>query len=211
MSEALRSLGSIVAALSALACTTGEGTGWVSTERLFVEECWNGKFNLAPDFFGAIPFEEEQLFIRVQRGDNTEDTSDGLIVLVNELRSVRSTLIDQDIAVGLPVGVSPPGVPLTLKEPVLVSLSLYLNDTCPGRNSNVYSISGSVRFSSLFSGDLNESDAADRLSEGKFENVVFADPRRAAPDGSYAPGLTSSISGYFKFFFQRGQPAQPFL
>lgn len=203
--------GAFGAALLALGCNTGEGSGSVTSERVYIEDCWNGPLDLDPDFFAAVPFEEEVMFIRIQRGDDIEGVSDGLMVLVNDVQGIRRNQIGTPIPVGLPPGVSPPGVPLVLNpDPPKVSLTLYLHDSCEARTADLYSISGTITFSSLFSGDLNEGDGADRLTEATFR-ADFADPRKAEPDGSYAEGLVSTVEGRFRFFFQRGQPAQPFL
>ena len=58
----------VLGALS-LGCSVGEGEGWVRSERLYVEDCVNGRFDLGPDFFGANSFRGDALQIRVQRGE----------------------------------------------------------------------------------------------------------------------------------------------
>lgn len=194
----------------ATGCTVGDGSGSVKTSRLYLKECWNGAFDLQPDFFAANPYRGESLQIRVQRGDNNQEASDGLTVLVNDLKTVRSTaMLGKPIPVGLPTGVAPPGQPLTGRPEPLVSLSLYLHQTCHEQNSATYSVSGEITFHSLFSGDPNEEDSDARLTDASFD-VQFADPRDLvdAPD----PALVTSddVTGNFRFFFQRGQPAQPF-
>ena len=102
-------------------CTVGDGSGTVQTTRLYLKECWNGPFDLQPDFFGANPYRQESLLIRIQRGDNNQESSDGLSVIVNDLAAVE---LDTPIPVGLPPGVAPPGQPLTGAEAPLVSISL---------------------------------------------------------------------------------------
>jgi hypothetical protein len=199
-------------ALLPLACTVGQGEGDVTSDHLYINGCWNGAFDLSPDFFGANPDNEQSLMIRVQRGDNIEDVSDGLDVLVNDLQTVRMQL-NTDVPVGMPPGVSPPGVPIVFNpDPPKVSLSLYLHNTCHQQNGTIYSVSGTIRFSSLFSGDLNEGSSENRLTDATFTNVSFADPRElaTAADDTAKAALTSSVSGKFRFFFQRGQPSQPF-
>jgi hypothetical protein len=196
----------LLCALGALSCTTGEGEGAVKSEQLYIEDCWNGPFDLDPSFFAAEPA-AESLIIRVQRGDNMEEVSDGLMVLINDLEEVRAAGGSQEV--GMPAGVSPPGVPITYNaNPPKVSLALYLNDTCHSQNATVYSIGGSIEFSSLFSGDPNEDDAEDRLTDASFE-ATFADPRDTA-GGAGDGSSTSVVTGWFRFYFQRGQPAQPF-
>ncbi len=190
-------------------CSTGEGQGWVRSDKLYVEDCWNGKFDLQPTFFGDNPYMNTQQ-IRVQRGDNLEEVSDGVTALVNDVDGIRSSELNTGIKVGLPPGVSPPGVPIKYNpNPPKVSLALYLHDTCHAQNGTLYSVAGTITFSSLFSGDPNESNADDRLTEAHFE-ASFVDPRDLQSDGTYDPAKESTVKGYFRFFFQRGQPAQPF-
>jgi hypothetical protein len=200
----------IAAASCALAlgtgCTVGDGSGSVTSDRLYVSGCWNGPFNLQPDFFAANPYREEALMIRVQRGDNPTEASDGLTVIVNDLKAVP---LNTAIPVGLPNGVAPPGQPLTGAENPLVTLSLYLHQTCHEQNSATYSVSGDITFKSIFSGNPNEEDSEKRLTEAEFK-VKFADPRElvTAPDPDAV--TSEDVSGWFRFYFQRGQPAQPF-
>lgn len=204
-----RALSAALVSSFALGCTVGEGDGWVRSERLYVEDCWNGPFDLGPDFFAANPYREESLLIRLQRGDNIEEQSDGVTVLVNDIQGLRGTL-GQPVPVGLPVGVSPPGIPVQqVDDPPKVSLSVYLHNSCHVQNAVVYSIAGQITFQSLFSGDPNEESAEDRLTEAVFE-ATFADPRMIAGVENPDPKYTSVVSGYFRFYFQRGQPAQPF-
>ncbi|HLV19500.1 MAG TPA: hypothetical protein VKZ49_01410 [Polyangiaceae bacterium] len=200
--------------ISAAACSTGEGQGEVTSERLYVDRCWNGEFDLDPDFFGANPFTPArgatELMIRVQRGDNIEEVSDGLFVLVKDVEAIRADLLGSALPIGLPPGVSPPGVPDPLVlDPPLVSMSLYLNRTCHAVNATLYAIEGTITFSSLFSGDRNEQDADDRLTEASFQ-ATFADPRQLTADGAVPADQGSLVEGWFRFYFQRGQPAQPF-
>jgi hypothetical protein len=205
-----RSLALLIAGLPA-ACTVGEGEGWVRSDHLAVEGCWNGGFDLGPDFFAANPDKGQSLTIRVQRGDNAEDASDGLSVLVNNLEDVRAK-VGQPLKLGIPIGVAPSGVPIMEQtDPAEINLALYLHNTCHLLNSTVYSVSGTITFSSLFSGDPNESSSKDRLTEATFTASV-ADPRQlVGADAATAQAATSTVNGYFRFFFQRGQPAQPFV
>jgi hypothetical protein len=187
-------------------CTVGEGEGEVTSTRLYVKGCWNGPFDLGPDFFAANPYREEALMIRVQRGDNNQEASDGLTVIVNDLKAVP---LDTEIPVGLPNGVSPPGQPVTGKPNPLVSLSLYLHQTCHEQNSATYSVSGNIVFKSIFSGNLAEEDSEKRLTDAEF-HVKFADPRELVDADDPDKVTSDMVDGNFRFYFQRGQPAQPF-
>jgi hypothetical protein len=206
----LGALAVVVAAAAAnLGCSVGEGEGWVRSDRLYIEDCVNGKFDLGPDFFGANSFRGDALVIRVQRGDDIEELSDGLTIVVNDLPTQRAR-VGQAIAVGMPVGVSPPGVPVVYNaNPPPVSLALYLHESCHVELGTVYSIDGTITFKSLFSGDPNEEKSEDRLTDATFD-ATFADPRQLVGPGADDPDLKSRVTGHFRFFFQRGQPAQPF-
>jgi hypothetical protein len=206
-------IGALLLCGSALACSTGEGKGDVNSARLFIEGCWNGSFNLAPTFFAAQPHLSESLMIRVQRGDDIEEVSDGLLVIVEDLANIRQNHLGQALPVGLPVGVTPPGHPVVpTSDPPKVSLALYLQESCHLQNASVYSVSGTITFDSLFSGDPNEDNAEDRLTHAVF-NARFTDPRKATPGSSplqFPDEVVSDVTGWFDFYFQRGQPAQRF-
>lgn len=196
-------------ALLAFGCAVGEGEGAVTSEELVVKDCYTGPFDLHPDFFAANPDQRETLLIRVQRGDNIQEQSDGLSVLVTDLPTLRGQL-ETPIEVGLPPGVRPPGVPVVFNpNPPKVSLALYLHNTCHAQTGTLYALSGQITFHALFSGDRNEESAEDRLTDAEF-TAVFADPRELGSDGLVPAESQSTVSGYFRFYFQRGQPAQPF-
>lgn len=191
-------------------CTVGEGKGEVTSERLVVKNCWAGAFDLDPDFFAANAFSRDQLAIRVQRGENSQEVSDGLEVSIRDLQGIRNGSLVDAVEVGLPPGVSPPGSDWpVLANPPTVSLALYLHDTCHAQNGALYAVRGTITFKKLFSGDPNETNGDDRLTEASFD-AFFADPRDAAVDGTFDDAALSQVVGWFKFYFQRGQPAQAF-
>ena len=172
------SLALVIASIALRACSTGEGQGAVRSDRLFVKNCWDGPFDLQPDFFATIPFANTQQ-IRVQRGDRSIEVSDGVILLVNDVAKIRTSQLGVPISLGLPVGVKPPGFPPRVEiDPPQVSLSLFLYATCHLQNGALNSVSGSITFTHLFSGDRNENNAEERLTEGHFEALV-TDPREA--------------------------------
>ncbi len=73
------------------------------------------------------------------------------------------------------------------------------------------SIRGStITFTSLFDGNPDEPNASERLSAATFD-FYLADPREMCSGGlGPPPPCRGHLQGYFKFYFQRGQPAQPF-
>lgn len=212
-------LPSVLVGVALTGCTIGEGAGSIRSDRLYLEDCWVGPFDLQPTFFGANPF-RDQMMIRIQRGEKDVEVSDGVLLVVDGVSEIRSGQLGQDLPLGLPVGVSPPGLAkVTETNPAPVSLSLYLYETCNQQNGALYSVGGTINFASLFSGDPNETDANDRLTEATFQATVV-NPRdfigqSAAPDGGppvaeYPPEKTSQLEGSFRFFFERGPPAQAF-
>ena len=67
-----------------------------------------------------------------------------------------------------------------------------------------------ITFGSLFDGDPDEVSAVDRLNQGTF-SVYLGDPRDACPGGlGPPPRCRGFLQGSFKFYFERGRPAQPF-
>ena len=90
-------------------------------------------------------------------------------------------------------------------------VALYLLQSCHNQNTVLYGVSGTVTFEELFSGDPNEDTGTDKLTEARFD-VEVGDPReapRTGEDAGVIPRL-SRVEGNFRFFFERGQPAQPF-
>jgi hypothetical protein len=199
-----------------LACSVGQGEGYVHSDQLFADGCYLGPFDLNPDFFGANPY-AQTLTIRLQRGEEEVSVSDGLTLLVNDVNDARMHLLEP-LPIGFPKGVSPVGFPLpTVPNPPAASLSLYLNASCRGQNSVLTAYEGSVTFRKLFSGDPNEENSDDRVTDGTLVASVVdardAVPRDASDGGvsyQFPPDRVSVISAAFNFVFHRGTPAQPF-
>lgn len=206
----------LLGALCLCACEVGEGEGSVSSEHLYVEGCWEGPFDLRPTFFAANPF-QETMTIRVQHGQQFEEEADGVLILINDVPAVREQLIGEPIQLGLPPSVRAPGFPIIPGPTPLVAMSMYLHSTCHEQNAALYAVGGWIRFDSLFNGNLNEGNAERRLTEAQFE-AIMADPRdgilgrdeMGADTITYPVGMTSLVTGTFRFFFNRGTPAQPF-
>lgn len=207
----------LAAVVAGLGCSVGQGVGSVHSDDLYVDECYEGPFDLRPTFFAANPF-EDTLTIRVQRGDLDILVSDGFTMLVYNVSAVRRSALDTELPLGLPVGVSPLGFPLPeAPNPPAATLTLYLNNSCRSQNSALSAVRGGVTFSKLFSGNPNEENSDDRITSGTFHATVV-DPRRAVSDTdangnptyTYPDEWTSEVVGDFNFVFHRGTPAQPF-
>lgn len=166
----------------------GQATGVVNSPDCDLE---NEPYTLDPNFFAADPVEAgDRLEIRVQRGGDFEDKSDGLALLVTGTTEIAATLLGVDQPLGA--------------ADSRVVLSLYLNKTCRvDRNSqpvNYIADSGTIRFTSIYTPDAsdNETEIA-----AEFDDVVLTDD--ATPDERNA-----TLSGYFRFLYNRGRPAQRF-
>lgn len=189
------------------ACSVGEGQGFVRSERIQARACWDGPLDLRPNFFAANPF-QDTLNIRIQRGEESIGMSDGVSLLVHDAGWVRSQL-GRRLTLGLPGGVWPLG---SAEAPdgsqPAASMSLYLNGSCRNEGVTLYAVGGFVQFEELFSGDPNEPRADRRITEGSFE----ARMRDLSPPDPTGAGETveSTVSGWFRFVFHRGTPAQPF-
>jgi len=196
-------------------CALGEGSGEVVSDRLRVDSCWDGTYDLNPDFFAGVPY-RDAFQIRIQRGGDLQEMSDGLSILIDDVHWVRGddgrpSLLGVPLEVGLPPEVTPPGVPVQSDaDPPLVHMALYLHNTCHEQLSTLYAVRGVITFERLFNGDPNESNADERLSSGVFD-VVVVDPRKQPPGGGpIAEEHLSHVTGWFRFYFERGQPGQPF-
>ncbi len=281
-----RSLLAVIALLTVTGCSVGQGTGDVHSKGLFARDCWGAApaagatqatgacYSLQPDFFAADPTDYNTLTIRVQRGSDTTEVSDGLLVSIDDIAAIRAAIsaagtgdagagdagasdagawglstggvtepatCDGDTSsqpgenfptscdkmppppgvatfrVDLPAGVHPPGSPTVpppdiVAAPPIVHMALYLEYTCHNQNITLYGLDGWIAFTALFDGNPDETSADQKLTDATF-SVEFGDPRDA-PFGAYAgdvpPGLRSRVCGNFRFYFERGQPAQPF-
>lgn len=195
--------------LALSSCSVGGGSGSVTSDWLVAPDCFEGPFDLRPTFFAAVPY-RNTLDIRIQHGPEIQEFSDGLKVLVTDIERVRQNF-GVPLRVGLPPGVTPPGVPLQSDpDPPFVHVALYLYESCYEQNIALYGIGGHITFTSIFNGDPTETRESELLNEASFE-IQLADPREQPPGGGPIPAeRISTIRGHFRFFFERGQPAQPF-
>ena len=125
-------------------CTVGSGTGSVSGD-LFVPDCWAGSYDLKPDFFGATPNpNDDTLFIRIQRGSDYINFSDGVSILVTHVTEVASAIKSsgpQTLSISLPPSVVPPGVPITpTANPATAQFALYMQGSCRPETPGLYAM-----------------------------------------------------------------------
>lgn len=212
----------VAAALGPLAgCSLGQGEGVVRSESLYAADCWlHNSYDLQPDFFAAVPY-RQTLQIRVQRGSDLQEVSDGFAVQVDDVDLIRSQL-GKPVCLSLPAGVVAPGSLPIRPDPLVdavcggqypVHAALYLQSSCHNQNTVLYAISGTIVFDALFSGDPNEDQGAEKYTSARFEEVVIGDPHDAPPSASadqIPDDKRSKLTGNFSFYFERGQPGQPF-
>ncbi len=203
-------------AASLTGCSLGTGEGELTSEALLAKDCWEAGFSLDPDFFAALP-SLDSVSLRLQRGSDIQEVADGALFVVSELERVRTEWLGVPLPVRLPAGVVPPGsVPAPCdadcQTTPRVSFALYLHRSCHNQNVVLYAVDGTITFDALFSGDPAEQLAADKLTSAAFDLTV-ADPRDVPLGGmpsDIPPEVTSRVSGWFEFYFERGEPAQPF-
>jgi hypothetical protein len=203
-----------LASLVSMGCSLGQGEGEVKSNALVAKDCWFDAYDLRPDFFAAVPY-RETLQLRVQRGTDLQEVSDGLAVFVEDVERIRKDLLDVPLDVTLSPGVLPPGATFPSPPPEdqpAMHMALYLQRSCHNQNIILYAVGGTITFRSLFSGDPNEAEAAEKYTDAEFD-VWMGDPRDA-PVGAKAneipKDLQSRVTGFFRFYFERGQPGQPF-
>jgi hypothetical protein len=205
---------SLLGGLSSACSSLGQGEGEVQSNALFARDCWFESYDLTPDFFAAVPY-RETLQMRVQRGTDLQEVSDGLSVFVEDVNRIRDTLLEQPLEVSLSPGVWPPAntpPPPPPENQPAVQLALYLHRSCHNQNIVLYAVSGTVTFHSLFSADPNEKDAAEKYTDAEFD-VRMGDPRDTPvgrPANEVPKETQSHVTGFFRFYFERGQPGQPF-
>jgi hypothetical protein len=140
----------VLAAVLAPACSLGSGSG-SCTGTLDVPLCFAGPFDLHPDFFAAVPSDNDAMFIRIQHGGDAPTFSDGLLILIDDAGEVRGdpasdgtlrpSLLGQPLVVALPSSVTTPGVPVTPKGlQSIVHANLYLDSTCRTQNNALYAL-----------------------------------------------------------------------
>ena len=171
-----------------MGCSVGVGEGSVAGVVSAPECDLNGEaYDLDPSFFSAA-LVEETLEIRIQRGSDLERFSDGIVIVVFDTNELYATSL---------------GVPIQLGEGAPVRMSFYLHGTCPLDRDDVpvsYDArSGSITFRSTYAPDSDD----DVEIAGRFDNVELTD--LSDPGARYA-----IMSGEFRFFYNRGRPAQRF-
>lgn len=120
------------------ACTSPEGEG-TTFGALDSPPCWQGPFDLAPDFFGTIAYRSSVLY-RVQQSSDNESFSDGFTMAVEDIEKVKSQL-DVPLIVTLPPEVTAPGIPIVPEaDPGNVHLSLYLLKTCKTQTVTLHAV-----------------------------------------------------------------------
>ncbi len=101
-------------------------------------------------------------------------------------------------------------------EPVggtpLVHMALYLQQSCHNQNIVLYAVKGTIMFRTLFSADPNEAVATEKYTDAIFD-VQMGDLQEVpagAPADEVPEDRQTRLRGCFRFYFERGQPGQPF-
>lgn len=192
MAVSSRRLGALaLCALLAFGCAKGSGEG-SAVGRVWAPDCGLGGelYELDPSFFAMQPSTSVEIIdIVVQRGSDLKPYSDYISIFIREPEVVKETMLGVDIELG---GLDAP-----------VEMTLALNATCPGvaRIPVVYAaVSGTIRFDSLFVPWL---DNETKETSAVFAGVELVDHQD--PEERHA-----TMSGDFRFLFERGMPPQLF-
>jgi hypothetical protein len=172
-------------------CSVGVGEGSLEAT-VWAPECGleGEQKSINPTFFAADPV-EEVLEIRVQKGSDFEDVSDGVAISVLDVEQLKQNHLGEPIE----LGTGPDS---------LATLSFYLNETCDVRFDrppvNYVAHSGTITFSAIYAPQVAEDEVQ---IEGSFSGVEVHDG--ADPDERHAV-----VEGEFDFLFNRGRPVQRF-
>lgn len=205
-------------------CAVGSGTGEVKG-KLYVQECTQdlSTYDMQADFFGANAY-HNQLIISIQHGGGTSEYTDTLTIAVQDLDRVEADIEAGKATYDLAQFERPPGSPVSLPPP-LVRVSLDLRGSCGQQHLNpvgdptqvaLEATGGTLTFTAILHGDIQSRDTNSKRIEGTFA-VHVEDPRgwgTVSTSTPLPPGCKTyscgDIHGNFKFFYQRGGPAQPF-
>jgi hypothetical protein len=185
-----------VAAAGLASCSFGAGLKQPIAGTLNVPDCWSGPYDLKPDFYAAVPY-MQTLELRIQNGGDYETFSDGIEILIDDTSKIIPNEYGKPLTVSLPVGVTPPGVPITPNpNPSLVHLSLYLQATCQIQDVALYALE-SVTLNSAGNCDVADGGEPVIVCPGSTSGLANTDG--GATDGG-APssddgGPTSSDGG----------------
>jgi hypothetical protein len=170
-----------------LGCADGAGEGEV-TGAVLAPECGidNTAWDLRPNFF-VQDTNLNSAIIRVQRGSDYQDLSNGIVVSVADIDEVQANL-------GVPFDLADPDSPITI--------TLTLSGTCqPGRRDPsvvLMARGGSITFDALY----DPRDDAGPETSASFTGLVM--------DDGEDPPSTATLDGWFSFLFARGRPGQRF-
>jgi hypothetical protein len=176
-------------------CSVGQGRG-EATGSITSMVCGirDQDLDIRPTFFGAQVSANRTLNIRIQRGSNLEEFSDGFYIQVRDVTDVEQHRL------GLPIEITDEyGAP--------VQMVLFYNETCKSGFPNdrrtqasiFHARSGTVQFDAVYAPEV---DAGAAKIQGHFEDVQFT--------GFNESDEFATLSGTFSFFYQRGSPAQVF-
>ena len=196
-------------------CAVGNGEGSVKGS-LTIPDCDAdlSNYDMNADFFAAS-VSYSQLIITIQHGGGSSEYADTVTIAVQDFDAVQQAIVDSGAAHKATFDIAaferPPGAPVNDKPPP-VRLSALFRGSCgtqrfnPGDVSQVGLVAtkGTIEFTSIFHGSVQSRETNDKRIEGTF-HVDVEDPR-----GWGTKPAKGHLDGTFKFFYQRGGPAQPF-
>jgi hypothetical protein len=184
-----------VAAAGLASCAVDNGVnGGVVSGSLNVPNCWQGPYNLQPNFYAATPY-LNTLELRIQNGGDYETFSDGVEILVDDTTKIIPHEYGEPLSISLPVGVSPVGVPLAANEnPSNVHLSVYLQATCQIQDVALYALDA-VTLNSKGSCDVNNGGTPVIVCPGSTSGLLSPDAGVASADAGTDASTASPEAG----------------
>ena len=200
------------------ACAVGKGTGSVTGNISLVGcDADLAHYDMQPDFFSATEA-HGQLIIRIQPGGYYQEYSDSVTIAVQSYEDINAQIAAGGGSATIPVSLErPPGSAPSVPPPP-VRLTLSLRKSCGSDKLNpatdnpyvvLHAVSGTIKFTSILHGDIYSRDTNGKRIEGEF-HVELADPRTWGTEAANGQAANGHLDGTFKFFYQRGGPAQPF-
>ena len=186
-----RGVATVILPLLVAGCSVGVGAGEVSGV-VDAPDCGldEASYRLEPTFFVATPV-EDHLEMRVQRGSSFSDVSDGIAVTV-----LGASRVAERLGEALPIEPRPDEADVPA-----VGMTLYLNESCPPSAARapvvLEATEGTITFEAIHAPGVDRESSEIAAT---FGGVRLTDHR----------GRSARLSGWFRFIFNRGHPAQRF-
>lgn len=201
----------ILVCILSVSCRVGKGEGYLHGCLYYpacdeddfgrpVEGCTedNENYFLDPGFFAAQKLDNGSLLITIQKDGYWIGESDGLNLLIPEYKKVSEELDEAEFVDKI---VPPRSEHGDLPQSERYEASYYFLESCSGNYASFTGGTGTLRLYSLYRPNSESEEI-----NGEFD--LYFEDTRPVEEGETAPHLV--LTGYFKFEYERGVPAQHF-